>query len=47
MPKIRTEYFPLKEETEVIIHFGFDVHKTIGFGFLEIVYKDAFWNMNS
>ena len=41
MQEIRTEYFPLKEETEAIIHFGFEVHKTLGFGFLEIVYKDA------
>src|SRR6185503_2189437 len=41
MPEIRTEYFPLKEETEAIIHLGLEVHKTLGFGFLEIVYKDA------
>ena len=41
MPEIRTEYFPLKEETEAIIHVGLEVHKTLGFGFLEIVYKDA------
>ena len=41
MKEIRTEYFPLKEETEAIIHFGFEVHKILGFGFLEIVYKDA------
>jgi GxxExxY protein len=39
--EIKTQYFPLKEETEAIIHFGFEVHKTIGFGFLKIVYKDA------
>ncbi|SRR5258706_9242023 len=41
MSETRTEYFPLKEETEAIIHFGFEVHNTLGFGFLEIVYKDA------
>ncbi len=41
MPEIKLEYFPLKDETEAIIHLGFDVHKTPGFGFLEIVYKDA------
>jgi len=41
MQEIRTQYFPLKEETEAIIHFGFEVHKTLSFGFLEIVYKDA------
>jgi len=41
MQEIKTQYFPLKEETEAIIHFGFEVHKTPGFGFLEIVYKDA------
>ena len=41
MPEIRTEYFPLKEETDAVIHCGFEVHNTLGFGFLEIVYKDA------
>src|SRR5688572_25813313 len=38
---IRLEDFPLKEETEVIIGIGIQIHKTLGFGFLEIVYKDA------
>ncbi len=41
MSEIRNEYFPLKDETDTIIHFGFEVHKILGFGFLEIVYKDA------
>jgi len=41
MPEIKLDYFPLKEETEAIIHLGFEVHNNLGFGFLEIVYKDA------
>ena len=41
MADIRNEYFPLKDETDAIIHLGFEVHKNLGFGFLEIVYKDA------
>jgi GxxExxY protein len=41
MTEIRNEYFPLKEETDAIIHLGFEVHNNLGFGFLEIVYKDA------
>jgi GxxExxY protein len=35
------KYFPLREKTEKIIGKGIDVHKHLGFGFLEIVYKDA------
>ncbi|MDZ4710589.1 MAG: GxxExxY protein [Saprospiraceae bacterium] len=35
------EEFPLKQETEIIIGIGIEVHKELGFGFLEIVYKDA------
>lgn len=35
------KYFPLREETEEIIGTGIEVHKHLGFGFLEIVYKDA------
>lgn len=38
---INKEYFPLKEETDKIIKAGIEVHKTLGAGFLEIVYKDA------
>jgi GxxExxY protein len=41
MREITSQYFPLKEETEAIIHLGFEVYNTLGFGFLEIVYKDA------
>jgi GxxExxY protein len=42
MTEIRNEYFPLKDETDKIISIGIDIHKHLGFGFLEIVYKDAF-----
>ena len=41
MSQIRNEYFPLKDETDAIIHLGFEVYNALGFGFLEIVYKDA------
>lgn len=34
--------FPLQEETEIIIRTAIDIHKNLGPGFLEIVYKDAF-----
>ena len=37
----RKESFPLKEETYKIIGLAMEVHKTLGKGFLEIVYKDA------
>ncbi len=33
--------FPLKDETYVLIGICMDVHRTLGKGFLEIVYKDA------
>ncbi len=39
--KIKLEYFPFKEETNQIIKAGIEVHKNLGNGFLEIVYKDA------
>lgn len=39
---IKKEYFPLKDKTDKIIGAGIDIHKHLGFGFLEIVYKDAF-----
>jgi len=42
MTAIRNEYFPLKNETDELIGIGIDIHKQLGFGFLEIVYKDAF-----
>lgn len=39
---IHIENFPLKGETDQIIGIGIEIHKALGFGFLEIVYKDAF-----
>jgi GxxExxY protein len=36
------EEFLMKEETGMIIGLGYEVHKHLGPGFLEIVYKDAF-----
>jgi GxxExxY protein len=33
--------FPLKEETYKIIGLAMEVHRSLGKGFLEIVYKDA------
>jgi GxxExxY protein len=40
--KINQNYFPLKEKTNSIIGIGIEIHKHLGCGFLEIVYKDAF-----
>jgi len=40
--EIRIENFPLKDETDLIIGIGIEIHKILGHGFLEIVYKDAF-----
>jgi GxxExxY protein len=34
--------YPLQEETDIIIRTAIEIHKTLGAGFLEIVYKDAF-----
>jgi GxxExxY protein len=34
--------YPFQEETGQIIKLGYEVHKHLGAGFLEIVYKDAF-----
>jgi GxxExxY protein len=34
--------YPLQDETEKIIKIGIEIHKILGAGFLEIVYKDAF-----
>ena len=42
MAEIRNENFPLKEETDKLIRIGIEIHKQLGFGFLEIVYKDSF-----
>ncbi|MDX1642337.1 MAG: GxxExxY protein [Balneolaceae bacterium] len=33
--------YPLQEQTKLIIGLGIEIHKTLGLGFLEIVYKDA------
>ncbi|MDX2046522.1 MAG: GxxExxY protein [Chitinophagaceae bacterium] len=41
MSEIRNENFPLREETDIILGICIEVHKQLGFGFLEIVYKDA------
>jgi GxxExxY protein len=40
--EIRQGYFPLKSKTDLIIQIGIEIHKQLGCGFLEIVYKDAF-----
>lgn len=40
--KFKQSYFPLKHETNLIIGTGIEIHKELGCGFLEIVYKDAF-----
>jgi GxxExxY protein len=36
------EDFAMKEETGIIIGLGYEIHRQLGPGFLEIVYKDAF-----
>ncbi|RXK59871.1 GxxExxY protein [Lacibacter luteus] len=41
-PEIRIADFPFKDETDKIINAGIEIHKILGHGFLEIVYKDAF-----
>jgi GxxExxY protein len=38
---INQPFFPLKDETDTIIGIGIEVHRQLGFGFLEVVYKDA------
>jgi len=42
MSEINLQNFPLKFETDKLIRTGVEIHKQLGFGFLEIVYKDAF-----
>lgn len=37
----RKESFPLMSETYIISGLAMEVHKTLGKGFLEVVYKDA------
>ncbi|MDQ1139888.1 GxxExxY protein [Pedobacter agri] len=39
--QIRQDNLPYKNETNVIINAAIEVHKALGCGFLEIVYKDA------
>jgi hypothetical protein len=34
--------YPLQQETDLILRTAIEIHKTLGAGFLEIVYKDAF-----
>ena len=34
--------YPLQQETNMIIKIGLEIHRILGAGFLEIVYKDAF-----
>jgi len=34
--------YPFQDQTEAVILKGIEIHKTLGTGFLEIVYKDAF-----
>jgi GxxExxY protein len=41
MDFLEKDYFPLEEATGLIINAGIEVHKQLGCGFLEIVYKDA------
>ena len=39
--QIRQDNLPYKNETNLIINAAIEVHKALGCGFLEIVYKDA------
>ena len=39
--EIKHEFFPLRDETDLIIGLAIEVHKILGNGFLEVVYKDA------
>ncbi|GGI27467.1 GxxExxY protein [Pedobacter mendelii] len=41
--KIKQDNFPYKIETDLIINAAIDVHKDLGCGFLEIIYKDALY----
>ena len=38
---MNTDNYPLQEQTKLLIGIAFDIHTTLGKGFLEIVYKDA------
>ncbi|WP_443944348.1 GxxExxY protein [Pedobacter sp. AW1-32] len=39
--QLRQDNLPYKNETDLIINAAIEVHKHLGSGFLEIVYKDA------
>lgn len=41
MPVLDIDNYPLQNETDLIIKLALEVHKNLGAGFLEIVYKDA------
>lgn len=41
-PEIRMDDFPLRDETDIILGRAYEIHRLLGFGFAEIVYKDAF-----
>ncbi len=41
MTNYSNNFYPLQEETKFIIGFGYEIHRRLGKGFLEIVYKDA------
>jgi GxxExxY protein len=41
MPVLDIDNYPLQKETDLIIKLALEVHKNLGAGFLEIVYKDA------
>ena len=34
--------YPLQQETDLILRTAIEIHRILGAGFLEIVYKDAF-----
>jgi len=42
MQIIRAEYFPFRDQTEELIKIGLEVHRTLGYGFQEVIYQDAF-----
>ncbi len=40
--ELENDNYPLKELTYRVIGIGMEIHRVLGKGFLEIVYKDAF-----
>lgn len=42
MSQYSLENYPLQEDTYRLIGIGMNIHRILGKGFLEIVYKDAF-----